>query len=335
MSRQVKATAPGKLELHESDNLAPGPGQVALRVSRCGVCGSDLHWFHGNGPTPAVCPGHEMCGEIESLGDGVEGLHSGQRVAVEPLLRCGACAACLRGDYHLCPRLGLLGITAAGGMADRVLAPAECLYSLPDSVDDSLGALVEPTAVCVHAARLGGIGEDSNVLVLGAGSIGLLSVVAARQLGARHVAVSARYPAQKELALALGCDEVIDPTRVTSSTVKPDVVIETVGGSADTLADSVEAVAPGGRIIMVGVFDHSPAFNPMTALMKEVTITAAMVYNRPGDRSDFDVAIGLLDERSSDMSALVTHTFPLEQAQAAFECASDKSSGSVKVQLAP
>jgi threonine dehydrogenase-like Zn-dependent dehydrogenase len=286
MSRQVKASAPGKLELHESDDLAPGPGQVALRVSRCGVCGSDLHWFHGNGPAPAVCPGHEMCGEIESLGDGVEGLHSGQRVAVEPLLRCGSCPACLRGDYHLCPRLGLLGITAAGGMADRVLAPAECLYALPDSVDDSLGALVEPTAVCVHAARL-------------------------------------------------GCDEVIDPTRVTSSTVKPDVVIETVGGSADTLADSVEAVAPGGRIIMVGVFDHSPAFNPMTALMKEVTITAAMVYNRPGDRSDFDVAIGLLDERSSDMSALVTHTFPLEQAQAAFECASDKSSGSVKVQLAP
>src|SRR5205085_11645705 len=135
-------------------------------------------------------------------------------VAVEPIRRCGECRHCLAGNYHLCGRLAVHGVTLPGGMATSVVVPDYALFPLPASLDFALGALAEPTAVAVHAARLGGVGENSRVLVLGAGTIGLVAAAAARHLGAAHVAISARHPHQKKVAEAIGVDEVLDPAHL-------------------------------------------------------------------------------------------------------------------------
>lgn len=325
----------GRVETVVAEVREVGPGEVRVAVHRCGICGSDLHWFAGRQPVPQVCPGHEISGVVDAVGAQVVGWSRGDRVAVEPLDRCGTCERCIRGDYHLCSKAQLFGVTLPGGMATSLVVPAHCLFRLPAAVDFELGALTEPLAVAVHALRLAGVGDGSTVLVLGAGTVGQLACVAAHRLGAAFVAATARHPQQKEAARRLGCDQVLDPTRVADVARRPQVVIETVGGTADTLDDAVSAVIRGGTVVIVGLFDRSPSFNPLAMLIKEVRIVGSMVYNRRAGEADFDVALSILADRGEELRSLVTDVFSLDDAQTAFERAALKSSGSVKVMLAP
>jgi 2-desacetyl-2-hydroxyethyl bacteriochlorophyllide A dehydrogenase len=336
MDLEARYDGIGNISVHEVASPTPGPGQVRVRVERCGVCGSDLHVFRGHAPLPPVCPGHEMSGVVDAVGTGTTGVREGDRVAVEPLYRCGQCRHCRAGDYHLCGRLGLCGVTEPGGMASRIVVPAVTAFALPGDVDFELGALAEPTAVAVHAARLGGVKKGSRVLVLGAGTIGLVAAAAARHLGAGYVAISARHPQQRRLAEAMGVDEVLDPADLRTAGEKPDVVLETVGGTATTVADGVLAVARGGTIVVIGLFEKTPTFDPGVMVMKEVRLVGSMVYNSPpGAAADFEVALECLSAHADAMRGLVTHTFALTDVQKAFETAADKASGAVKVMLAP
>lgn len=336
MELEARYREAGRIEVVAAETRVPAAGQARVRIERCGICGSDLHVFRGHSALPTVCPGHEMSGIVDGVGSEVAGVREGDRVAVEPLLRCGTCRRCRAGDYHLCGRLSLCGVTAPGGMASHVVVPAYTLFALPAAVDFELGALAEPTAVAVHAARLGGVAKGSRVLVLGAGTIGLVAVAAARHLGASFVAVTARHPHQRALATALGADQVLDPADLTPLAEKPDAVLETVGGQATTVADGVLAVARGGTVVMIGLFEKAPVFDPMAMIVKEVRLVGSMVYNTPTrSAADFDVALEVLAERADAMPALVTHTFPLVEAQRGFATAADKTSGAVKVMLAP
>jgi len=334
MSLVVKAPSPGRIEVEDVPAPSPQTGEVLLRVSHCGVCGSDLHFFRGGMPLPTVCPGHEISAVVESTGTGVSRVHEGDRVAVEAITRCERCARCRSGDYHLCERLGLFGTHAPGGMAERMVTPAYCLYPLPDDVGLELGALTEPLAVAVHAARLAGVGPESSVLVLGAGTIGLLTVAACKHLRAGFVAVTARYPQQAARATSLGADQVLDPTHVAQCERAPDVAIETVGGRGDTVGDGVSAIARGGRVVVTGLFENTPAFSPLLLIVKEATIIGSMVYNLSGGRHDFDIALEILSEHGASIAALITHRFALTDAQQAFDTAADKTSGAVKVLIA-
>lgn len=284
---------------------------------------------------PPVCPGHEMSGIVDAVGAGVSRVREGDRVAVEPLVRCGECTLCRCGDYHLCARLLIPGLTAHGGMATSLVVPAYTLFALPASVDFELGALAEPTAVTVHALRLANVGSGSRVLILGAGTIGLLTAAAARHLGAEHVSITARHEHQRDAALQLGCDEVLSPDRACDVGGTPGAVIETVGGTASTVEDAVGVVARGGTVVVVGLFEQAPAFNPLAFIMKEVRIVGSMVYNRKAGKADFDVALELLADRGPALRRLVTHVVPLRDAQAGFETAADKTTGAVKVMLDP
>lgn len=335
MQIELRAPAAGRIEVVEGRRNDPGPGEVRVAVQRCGICGSDLHWFLGHQMLPPVCPGHEISGVVDAIGVGVSGLREGDRVAVEPLVRCGECTLCRCGDYHLCARLQIPGITAAGGMASSLVVPAYSLFPLPASIDFELGALAEPTAVTVHALRLANVGPGSRVLVLGAGTIGLLTAAAARHLGAEFISITARHEHQRQSALRLGCDEVLSPDSACDVSGHPGAVIETVGGTASTVDDAVSVVARGGTVIVVGLFDQAPAFNPLVFIMKEVRIVGSMVYNRKAGRADFDIALDLLADRSSELRSLVTHVVALRDAQAAFATAADKKSGAVKVMLNP
>ncbi len=334
MGLALKAEAVGRVAVAAVDPPAPAAGEVRVAIERCGICGSDLHWFLGRMPLPGVCPGHELSGTVDALGAGVADFRAGDRVTIEPILRCGECARCRTGRYHLCKKTELFSVTRPGGMATHVVVPAYSLQRLPANVDFELGALSEPLAVAVHALRLGGAREGMPVLVLGAGTIGLMSVAAARHLGAGPIGVTARYPKQRVAAERVGADEVLAPERPRMSR-RPALAIETVGGVATTVADAVQAVEPSGTVVITGLFEEAPRYDPMIAMVKEVRLVASMVYNGSGPESDFATALAILAGRGNALRPLVTHTFPLTDAQRAFETAADKKTGAVKVMLAP
>jgi len=330
----------GRLELREVPAPRPAAGEVVLRVRACGICGSDLHWFTGGSRPPSVCPGHEIAGEVVACGAAVAGVAVGERVTAEPMATCGACRWCRAGMPQLCRTLQVAGMHRPGGLAELVALPAAMLYPLPAELDWAVAALSEPTAVAVHATRLAGVGAGQRVLILGAGAIGLLAVVAARAAGAADVWITARHPHQAAAARRLGATRVFattaaadDERRALARDHDVDAVLETVGGVAETLADAVHCVRPGGTVILLGVFTAPPSLPATTLLMKEVRLIGSMMYDRSGPRADFATAIDLLVAHRDAIAPLVTHRVALAGVQQAFETAADKRSGAIKVSV--
>jgi len=338
--RAAHCSGPGRIDLRETAQPTPAAGEVIVKVRNCGVCGSDLHWYHGGFPPPAVCPGHEISGEVVELGAEVRGVKPGDRVAVEPLVVCGECHACRTGDLQLCRKLRILGTMVDGGFAEYVRTPASALFHLPAALDWELGAMTEPLAVCVHAVQLANVRLGDRTLILGAGTIGLLSVVAARSAGAGEVLITARHPHQHAAAVALGARAFAttdDGEAELSEYARRhpiDAVIETVGGSTDTVNEAVQLVRAGGTISVLGVFMAPLSLNGLLLIMKEVRIVGSLTYSRAGHRADFDVALDLLVSQCDRLQPLITHRYPLDQIGEAFATAADKKSGAIKVTIA-
>jgi L-iditol 2-dehydrogenase len=314
-------------------------GEARVRVHNCGICGSDLHWFLGGFPPPPVCPGHEIAGEVVELASDEGPLRIGQRVAVEPLVACRECSYCRTGDYQLCPHVQILGVSRHGGFAEELAMPTYALFPLPEAVDFEVGALAEPLAVCVHGVRLAEVGLGDRVLVLGAGSIGLLSIVAARAAGAEEVGITARHPHQAEMARRLGATHVFGSDAKGTQGLdqwaagnRVDRVIETVGGTADTIDVAVGAVRRGGTVALLGVFTQAPRCPALALVVKEVRLVGALTYGRVGMRADFEVAIQLL-ARTPAVRDMITHRFGLGDLQTGLEIAADKSRGPIKVTI--
>lgn len=336
--RAAFCTAPGTFELRELQRPQAPSGQVLVRVRSCGICGSDLDWFNGGLPPPPVAPGHEIAGEVVE-GDGeAPSVRAGNRVAVEPLSVCGRCPACRVGDYQICTGVQVLGVSRHGGFAEYVAMPRERLYPLPAQLDFAMGALAEPAAVSVHGVRLGNVGLGDRVLVLGAGTIGLLSVMAARAAGAAEVAITARHPHQAEMARRIGATRVFavnpegDRERADFAQDCPvDIVIETVGGDGQTLEDAIQSVRPGGTVVILGIFFSPPPCSALALVLKEVRLVGSITYGREGRHADFELALQMLASNAPIARDLVTHRFELERIREAFETASDKKRGAIKV----
>jgi 2-desacetyl-2-hydroxyethyl bacteriochlorophyllide A dehydrogenase len=326
-------TAKQTIEVRDIDDPAPGPGDVLVRVRACGICGSDLHFYHGDLPAaPNLPPGHEYAGEIAALGDGVAGIEVGERVAIEPLRYCRECAYCTTGQYQLCPKRILMGSYAPGAMAEYVPVPAYGVYRLPDGLDFELGALAEPLAVAVHGLHIVDAAIGERVLVMGSGTIGLMSVLAARAFGAGEIIVTYRHEHQGQAALAAGATQVLKDDAM-GRLEGIDVVVETVGGTAPTLGQALGIVRAGGRVSVLGLFTQPSQVHALGLMLKEARITGGITYCRPGMKSDFQVALEILAADPERARALITHRFPLDQAAEAFTTASDKSTGSIKVQI--
>jgi len=328
------------LVVEEVARPQPGPGEVVVRVRNCGICGSDLHWYHDEMVIPAVCPGHEISGEVAEVGTGVTTLAAGDLVAIEGIASCGRCRHCAAGDYQLCRTIGIVGMTIAGGFAEYVKMPARHCFRVPDGVEPAVAALSEPLGVAVHGVRLSGLEIGQRVAVLGAGTIGLMAVVAARAGGAGEIIVTARRPQQKAAALALGADRVVDaadPSGLLADTEEApiDLVVETVGGTADTLDTAAAACRPGGTICVLGAYTRAPLYPALLALLKELRILGSFVYGRAGARADFDIVLDLLRRHGTRIGeVLITHRFGLEAISEAFQVAADKTTGSIKVTIA-
>lgn len=327
----------GTLDLVDHEIPEPQAGWARLAVAACGICGSDLHGMrHGMAPVGQQ-PGHEVAGFLDGTIPGAE-LEHGRLYALEPIASCGDCHHCGTGRYNVCRHRALIGAGAPGGLAERVVVPAQRLYALPKDFDVHLAALAEPLAVCVRGVRLGNVGYRGTVAVIGAGTIGLLCIPAALAAGASAVFVTARHARQAELARHLGAAEVYESTEALLDALGDgcaDTVIETVGGTADTLLDAAKVAAPGATIVKLGIFIGNTPIPSITFFDKELTLVGSNCYAFDGARSDFAWTVDLLVERGADLEPVVTHRFGLGDVNEAFRTALDKSTGSVKVQIAP
>jgi threonine dehydrogenase-like Zn-dependent dehydrogenase len=340
--RAAVSPGAGRIELTRIPIPEPAPGEVRVRVLACGICGSDLHFFRAGFWAGGTTPGHEMAGEIDALGDGVRSLARGDRVAIEPLRSCGACDECRSGQDVRCRKLAILGVHCAGGFADYVTIPERRAFRVTSDLDPALAALAEPTAVVVHALRRGSLLAGQRVLVLGAGSVGLLAALAARELGAGDVLVTARHPHQAELASALGATRALRESEAGERELTGlgreapiDLVIETVGGCADTLRLAASAVRPGGQVVVLGLFTQPVALDTLPLLLKETTLIWSNCYARGPGEPDFATATGLLARRRGALAQLARHRVPLDEIARGFALASDKKAGTVKVSVLP
>lgn len=288
---------------------APGQGEL-VSMRSASICGSDFTYLAFGS---AFILGHELAGVRAD----------GTPVAVEGLYGCGTCELCRAGRYNLCPgAIGrALGAMADGGMAERFRAPGERLVPLPEGLRVEDGALVEPAAVSWHGVRIGGAGRDTRVAVVGGGAVGLLALAAARAQGAEEVGLEARYDHQREAGEHLGARALRGLY---------DVVVE-AAGSASALRRCAELVAPGGSIVVLGVHTGPLELDYHAIFLKEARVVPSLGYCTHAGGRDMAQAARMLADDPGIAAALVTHRFPLEDAEEAFRVARDREAGAVKV----
>ena len=303
----------------------PGAGEVILKVSHCGICGTDIHRTEANIWTfrPGTVPGHEFAGEVVALGQGVQNLRVGQRVTALPYIGCGSCARCLAGyPYFFATAINTGTETLPGAFAEYVRASAVNCIPLPVDLSTEDGALVEPLAVGLHAVKRGRIGPADRVLIMGAGPIGLAAIWWARRVGARRVVVAATSDRRREMAMAMGADEFIvsgDDGELAGLVAEalsgpPTVVVECVG-LPGTIATAISCLAPQGRVVVAGACSTADSFYPLLGLAREADILFSTVY----DRDEFHQCIDAMERGDVAPRAMVTGTVSLEDAPEAFE----------------
>jgi (R,R)-butanediol dehydrogenase/meso-butanediol dehydrogenase/diacetyl reductase len=321
------------------------PGTVLLDVDWCGICGSDLHEYEtdtASGYTTPVILGHEFAGTVSEIGAGVENVKVGQRVTVEPFMYCMECEDCRKNEYHLCQKLGVVGVhSIGGGFAEKSVVPAYTVHALPDSVSTETAALTEPMAVGWHAMRKANFQAGQTALVLGAGPIGLTTLLCARAFGAGLTVVSVRRPgARHDAAKRLHADVVLDSsvTDVVAEVMEltngrgVDAVFETTG-SQEALDTAMAAVRNGGVIASLAVWVKPPTFDFMQVLLKEPTIVGSKGYN---DRDFPEVIAAMGDGRITDSDLIVSTKIDLDDViTGGFDMLEKERSAHVKVLVTP
>jgi L-iditol 2-dehydrogenase len=312
--KQAVMTEPKRIEFREVPAPAPREGEVLVKIMRIGVCGSDIHVFHGQHPFTRypVVQGHEVSGTVEKLGKGAGRFKPGDKVTIEPQVSCGACYPCTHGLPNICNDLKVLGFQTTGTASDYFVVPESKLVRLPDDLSMSEGAMIEPTAVGVRAVEKGGGARGRKVLVLGAGPIGNLTAQVARGSGARSVMIADLNDFRLSIALACGIDFAVNPGSADlASEVKrafgpdgPDLIIECVGSDA-TMTGAVEIARKGTDIVVVGVFGRKASVDMGQVQEKELRLIGLARYVI----GDFAKAIALVQEGKVRLSPLVTHEF--------------------------
>jgi (R,R)-butanediol dehydrogenase/meso-butanediol dehydrogenase/diacetyl reductase len=302
-----------QISVQEWADPTPGPGEIVVRITACGICGSDLK-ARGAMP-PGTIMGHEFCGEVVAIGTGTSGAwREGMRAAVLPVFSCGSCNWCRTGEVAHCESARLIGLGgSAGGLAELAAVSGDLAFPVPESLPEEFGALVEPFAVGLHTARIAHISPGDSVLIVGGGPVGLTTARWAYELGASEVVLSDPLAARRELAMGLGATRVVDPSGDELGRGY-DVVVECVG-KPGLLDQCVSAAATKGRIVVAGVCGEPDPYSPIIALLKELTI-AFSVYYRP---EEFEHVIDAFVSGRIDPSLLVTRTVGLDQVQSAFD----------------
>jgi L-iditol 2-dehydrogenase len=306
---------PGLVEIHDVPRPRAETGEVLLRIRKIGVCGSDVHVYHGLHPTTSypVVQGHEVSGTVEALGPGVEGVRVGSLATFMPQITCGRCHPCRHGLVHICDSLRVMGFQAPGAAQEYFAVPERLLVPLPDGMSAEAGAMVEPLAVGVHALERGGGAHGKRVVVIGAGPIGNLVAQVARASGATQVLIADKSRFRLDLASRCGIDFAVD---VAATGLKDavqerfgadaaDLILECVGVEP-TMAMAIEAARKGTRIVVVGVFGKRPLVDVGTVQDRELSLVGTLMYQR----EDYLAAIDLACAGKVRLDELVTTRFP-------------------------
>ncbi len=316
-----------------------GPDDVLIAMRSVGLCGSDVHyWQEGRiGSfilTQPMILGHECAGEVVEVGANVRHLAVGDRVAIEPGIPCRTCAFCVTGRYNLCVNMRFFATPPDdGALAEYVSHPASLAFKLPENMTYEDAAMLEPFSVGLHAVRRGEVGPGSSVLILGAGPVGLLCLLAAQAAGATQTfAVDVkedRLEKARELG-ATGAYSATDPDlaeklRAETDGLGPEVVLE-CSGAPPAVRQSVEFVRPGGVVVWVGVGPASSEFPTLTVGLREIDVRGLFRY-----RHTWPVAIELVSSGRVNLRPLVTHRFGLPQVLDAFETTRTARDGAIKV----
>ena len=301
----------------------PAAGEVAIRIAYCGICGTDMHVYHGNmdarvGLNRIV--GHEMSGVVEATGDGVTGFQAGQNAVVRPLDHCGDCPACTAGHPHICHKLKFLGLDTDGAMQEVWCVPAHIVHALPDDLRLDHAALIEPVAVACHDVRLSGLQAGEDVVVIGGGPIGILVAMVARDAGG-NVVLSEVNPNRLAIAEKLGF-ETVNPRDTDLSAL----ITERTGGKGADVVFEVSGTQPGvdamtavaatrARIVMVAIHAKKPEIDLFQFFWRELKLIGARVY----EPEDYEKAIAIIASGGIDADTIITDVAPLADIQKAFE----------------
>lgn len=339
MKAAVLREARKVLEIEEVPDPTPAPGELILKVESCGVCGSDLHVSDLPGALPGgTVMGHEFSGVVAEVGrEAAQRFQVGERVCAMPFIGCGRCGPCLTGDASRCPSIRTTGLgQIPGAYAEYVRVGQHEALRLPESVGHRQGAMVEPLAVGLHAVEKAQLAPGANVLVLGAGPIGLTVALWSRLFGAREILVSEKAAGRRDLAARFGATDAIDPASedIAAAFTKragapPDVVFECVGVPG-LIQESISLARDRGRVVVVGVCVVPDTIVPGIAILKELDLRFAVAYQR----RDFELTLALLEQGRISSEAMVTDIVDLAGFPAAFE-ALKRPTAQCKVILEP
>ncbi|MGL4649041.1 MAG: zinc-dependent alcohol dehydrogenase, partial [Caldilineaceae bacterium] len=332
------------MTIHEIEAPQPGPGQVLLAIQRIGVCGSDVHFYHGKHPYTGypVVQGHEYSAAVAAVGPNVAGLSPGMKVTSLPQIVCGVCAPCQRGDYHICDKLRVEGFQAPGCAQELWVTAADRIVPLPESFSFEQGALVEPVSVAVHAVSRavwqqdgapGSLLAGRRVVVLGAGPIGNLIAQVAQAEGAQ-VLITDLSAHRLDVARACGLPHTANARDETLAAASQrvfggagfDVAYECVGVEP-TMTAGIENLAKGGTLVVVGVFGEKPRVDLGLVQDRELNLRGTLMYRRP----DYERAIALIASGQVQTAPLMSTHFAFDDYLAAYHYIEAQGDRSMKV----
>ena len=335
MTQQVM-TAPKEIVFQEIPVPHPQAGEVLVKIANIGICGSDIHVYHGTHPFTSypVTQGHEVSGWVEEVGEGVTGLTVGQKVTIQPQVVCGECHPCRHGKYNLCEKLKVMGFQTTGVASHFFCVDAKKVTPLPEELSMEEGAMIEPLAVAVHAVRRAGDVKGLDICVLGAGPIGILTAQVAKGMGARKVMITDVSDIRLAKAKEVGVDVCVNTRDHDFAEAfvdcfgpdKADVIYDCAGNDI-TMDQAIQNARKGSTIILVAVFGQRASVDLAVLNDHELDLNTTMMYRE----EDYIKAIELLEQGKVQLQPLMSKKFPFRQYLDAYRYIDDNRESTMKV----
>lgn len=333
--KQAIMTEPGRIGFNEIDIPEVTENQVKVKMKKIGVCGSDIHVYHGKHPYTSypVVQGHEVSGEIVETGEKVDKLKAGDKVTIQPQVVCGECYPCTHGMYNACEELKVMGFQTTGMASDYFVVDADKVLKLPDNMSFDHGAMIEPLAVAVHAARRAGDMKGKKILVLGGGPIGNLLAQTVKAMGASSVLLSELSEYRREIAEKCGInivnpkdDDLLTSIIENFGSGRADVIFECVGINA-TMHQAIEYARKGSTIVVVGVFADLGSINMGYIQDHELSMIGSAMYRV----EDYLTSIELVSENKIEFDALITDHITFDNYDDAYQLIEEQKDKAMKI----
>ncbi len=336
--KQALMTEPGKIEFRQVEVPAIGAHEILMQTKRIGVCGSDIHVFHGLHPFTGypVVQGHEVSGIVAAMGANIRGVSIGDKITFTPQVTCGKCYPCRNGMYHICESLKVMGFQTGGAAQEYFPLPEWNVFVLPEAMPLEHAAMIEPIAVGVHALDKGGEIKGKKVLVLGAGTIGNLIAQVSKASGAQAVMITDISDYKLKKASDCGIDFTVNSARENLGEAlarvfgpeRADLILECVGVQ-ETIDQAVAYARKGTTIVVVGVFGRKPTVDLGLLQDRELNLAGTLMYQK----DDYERAIELVSSGNMCLDALLTHRFKFDQYTEAYHTIEESNGEYMKVMI--